>query len=45
LFRRLIKRYKAEAEEQGYQQKGAVILAEEEIQQLLEHPTTLSGPW
>ena len=37
LVRRLTKGYKLEAEEQGYQQKGAVPLAEEEIQHLLEH--------
>jgi len=37
LVRRLTKGYKAEAEDQGYQQKGAVSLSGEEIQQLLEH--------
>jgi hypothetical protein len=38
LVRRLTKGYKAEAEEQGYQQKGAVPLAEDRIQQLLTAP-------
>ncbi len=37
LVRRLTKRYIAEAEEQGYQQKGAVPLSAEEVQQLLQH--------
>ncbi len=37
LIRRLTKGYKTEAEEQGYQQKGAVPLTEAEICKLLEY--------